>query len=124
MKKQIILTAFIACSFAVFNACKNEPKAAEKGANTEGVFKIGEFVNVKALGGQKTTGIALPNAALSEINGKSVVFLKTAPETFTIRYIRLGDNDGTKTLVAEGLKTDDITIINGVYQVKMMYLNQ
>ena len=36
MKKQIILTAFIACAFTVFNACKNEPKAAEKGANTEG----------------------------------------------------------------------------------------
>ena len=36
MKKQIILTAFIAFAFTTFNACKNEPKAAEKGANTEG----------------------------------------------------------------------------------------
>ena len=106
------------------NPTNQSQKVLFEMSNTEGVFKIGEFVTVKALSGQKTTGIALPNAALSEINGKSVVFLKTAPETFTIRYVRLGDNDGTKTLIAEGLKTDDKTIINGVYQVKMMYLNQ
>lgn len=92
--------------------------------NPKGEFKIGEFVTVKALDQQTSRQIAVPNSALTEINGKTAVFLKHAPEEFELAYVQTGEDDGTRTLILKGIEESEKVVVNGAYEVKMMYLNQ
>jgi len=92
--------------------------------NPRGEFKIGEFVTVKALDNSTTRQITVPNSALTEINGKTAVFLKHSPEEFELAYVQTGEDDGSRTLILKGIAEDEKVVINGVYEVKMMYLNQ
>ena len=92
--------------------------------NPQGEFKIGEFVTLKALNQQHSRQVTVPNSALTEINGKTAVFLKHGPEEFELAYVQTGEDDGTRTLILKGLEESTKVVINGVYEVKMMYLNQ
>lgn len=92
--------------------------------NPQGEFKIGEFVTLKALDRQSSRQISVPNSALTEINGKSAVFLKDGPELFSLRYVQTGEDDGTRTLVLKGMEEGKKVVTSGAYEVKMMYLNQ
>jgi RND family efflux transporter MFP subunit len=92
--------------------------------NPKGEFKIGEFVTVKALNQESSRNITVPNSALTEINGKTAVFLKDGPEMFTLSYVQTGEDDGTRTLILKGVEESEKVVTNGAYEVKMMYLNQ
>ncbi|MFN0033432.1 MAG: efflux RND transporter periplasmic adaptor subunit, partial [Saprospiraceae bacterium] len=92
--------------------------------NPGGDFKIGEFVTVKALNQQTNRQISVPNSALTEINGKTAVFLKHAPEEFELAYVQTGEDDGTRTLILKGIEEGAKVVVSGAYEVKMMFLNQ
>ena len=92
--------------------------------NPKGEFKIGEFVTVKALNSQSSRQISVPNSALTEINGKTAVFLKHAPEEFELAYVQTGEDDGTRTLILKGIEEGVKVVKSGAYEIKMMYLNQ
>ncbi|MFN0176129.1 MAG: efflux RND transporter periplasmic adaptor subunit [Saprospiraceae bacterium] len=92
--------------------------------NPRSEFKIGEFVSVKALNNSTSRQISVPNSALTEINGKTAVFLKHAPEEYKLAYVQTGEDDGTRTLILKGFNEGEKVVVNGVYEVKMMYLNQ
>lgn len=92
--------------------------------NLKGEFKIGEFVTVKALDNSTLRQITVPNSAFTEINGKTAVFLKHAPEEFELAYVQTGEDDGTRTLILKGIEEGKKVVVNGTYEVKMMYLNQ
>lgn len=92
--------------------------------NPTGDFKIGEFVNIRVFAGQAVRGIAVPNAAISEINGKPVVFLKDSPEGFNIAYVSTGNDNGEYTIIKKGIEEGERVVINGTYQLKMIYQNQ
>lgn len=92
--------------------------------NPGGDFKIGEFVTVKALNQQTSRQITVPNSALTEINGKTAVFLKEGPEAFALSYVQTGEDDGARTLILRGIDEGKKVVLSGAYEVKMMYLNQ
>lgn len=92
--------------------------------NTEQDFKIGEFVNIRVFSGQSSSLIALPNSAFTEINGKPVVFIKDAAENYAVSYVQLGENNGTHTSILKGVEEGERVVVNGSYQLKMIYLNQ
>lgn len=92
--------------------------------NPKGEFKIGEFVTVKALNQETSRNITVPNSALTEINGKTAVFLKDGPERFTLSYVQTGEDDGARTLILKGVEESEKVVSAGVYEVKMIYLNQ
>lgn len=92
--------------------------------NADGAFKIGEFVTVRLQTGQSTRTLSLPNAAISQVNGKPVVFVKEHPETFRVAYVATGTNNGDRTTITKGLETGDKVVINSAYQLKMMFMNQ
>ena len=92
--------------------------------NPGGDFKIGEFVTVKALDNSTLRQITVPNSALTEINGKTAVFLKHAPEEFELAYVQTGEDDGQRTLILKGIEESEKVVVNGAYEVKMMFLNQ
>ncbi|MFN0015887.1 MAG: efflux RND transporter periplasmic adaptor subunit [Saprospiraceae bacterium] len=92
--------------------------------NPDGTFKIGEFVTLKALNKQTSRHVMVPNSALTEVNGKTAVFIKDAPEMYTLHYVQTGEDDGTRTRVLKGVQEGEKVVSSGVYEVKMMYLNQ
>ena len=92
--------------------------------NPDGEFKIGEFVNVRVFSKQNTKEIALPNSAISEINGRPVVFIKNNAEQYSVSYISIGQNNGKSTVIRKGVEEMERVVVNATYQMKMIYLNQ
>lgn len=92
--------------------------------NPDDEFKIGEFVNVRVFAPQPIKEIALPNSAISEINGRPVIFIKDNAEQYSVSYVSIGQNNGTHTVIKKGVEEPERVVINATYQMKMIYLNQ
>lgn len=92
--------------------------------NPDGAFKAGEFVTVRLKIEKSNRSLSLPNAAISQVNGKPVVFVKESPETFRVAYVATGTNNGDRTILIKGLETGEKVVINSAYQLKMMFMNQ
>lgn len=92
--------------------------------NAGGGFKIGEFVNVRVQSSQTSRGLVVPNGALTEINGKAVVFRKDAPEVFSLVYVTTGTDNGQFTQILSGVEAGERVVVGGTYPVKMIYQNQ
>lgn len=92
--------------------------------NGAGEFKIGEFVNVRAFAAEPLHGIAVPNSAITEINGRPVVFIKDRAEQYSVSYIATGNNNGSHTVILKGIESGEKVVTAGTYQMKMVYLNQ
>ena len=92
--------------------------------NAGGAFKIGEFVTVRVQSATGTRGLSVSDSAISELNGKPVVFLKDAPEVVSVAYVTLGASNGSRTQILTGAEADERVIVSGTYQAKMIYLNQ
>ena len=92
--------------------------------NAGGAFKIGEFVTIRVQSATATRGLSVPNTALSELNGKPVVFIKDSPEVVSVVYVTTGADNGLTTQITAGIEADERVIVSGTYQAKMIYLNQ
>lgn len=92
--------------------------------NAGGAFKIGEFVTIRVQSGQGTRGLSVPNAAINEMNGKPIVFIKDAAEVVSLAYVTTGADNGQFTQILSGVEADERVIVSGTYQAKMIYLNQ
>ena len=92
--------------------------------NIANELKIGEFVNVRVFALQATKEIALPNSALSEINGRLVIFIKDSAEQYSVSYVSVGQNNGSHTVIKKGVEEGERVVVNATYQMKMIYLNQ
>lgn len=106
------------------NATNQSQRVLFELSNPDSDFKIGEFVNIRAFASENSQQIALPNSAITEINGKPVVFIKDAAEKYTVSYVQLGENNGTHTSIIKGIEEGERVVINASYQLKMIYLNQ
>ena len=92
--------------------------------NVGGTFKIGEFVNISVFASQSNRQIAVANSAISELNGKPIVFIKDAAEQYSLSYVSLGENNGIQSVIFKGLEEGERVVVNGTYQLKMIFLNQ
>lgn len=92
--------------------------------NTDGAFKIGEFVTIRVQSARATRGLSVPNGAISEMNGKPVVFIKDSPEVVSLAYVMTGADNGQFTQILTGVEADERVVVSGTYQAKMIYLNQ
>lgn len=106
------------------NATNQSQRVLFEMENKGDEFKIGEFVNISVFASQTSRQIAVPNSSISELNGKPIVFIKNNAEQYSVKYISLGENNGSYTIVEKGINEDDRIVINGTYQLKMIYLNQ
>jgi cobalt-zinc-cadmium efflux system membrane fusion protein len=91
------------------------------------LFRAGQAVNVQVLGrsGGGKKQLVVPTSALTDLNGKPVVFVHTDPETFKIRYVQPGAANGAQTVLLAGdVNENDRVVSVGTYQLKSIYLNQ
>jgi len=72
--------------------------------------------------GAAKPGVSVPSDAVQEVNGQDVVFVKTAPDRFAVRAVRVGETSGGKTPVLEGLSPGDQVAVHGSFILKSKLL--
>jgi cobalt-zinc-cadmium efflux system membrane fusion protein len=90
-------------------------------------YRAGQAVNVQVVGesGQGEKQLVVPSSAVTDLNGKPVVFVHTEPERFKIRYVQPGAINGEQTVLLQGeVNENDRVVTTGTYQLKSIYLNQ
>jgi len=92
--------------------------------NSQGLFKPGQFANVYVTAKSDENLLVVPTSAISDLNGKPVVFTHNAPELFKVNFVQLGQGNTNETIILKGLKEKERIVVNGTYQVKSIYLNQ
>lgn len=92
--------------------------------NKNELFKPGQFANVEVQAKSDLRQIVVPTSAVSQINGKPVVFVHATPEVFKVKYVQTGQSNASRTIIIKGLDENERIVVEGAYQVKSIYLNQ
>jgi membrane fusion protein, heavy metal efflux system len=106
-----------------FNPSNQSQRVLFEVENHHNEFKLGEFVNVFAFSNESENTIAIPNSAITELEGRPVVFVKNAAEQYELRYVAVGADNGLQTIITSGISSGDRVVVTGAYQVKLIYLN-
>lgn len=81
-------------------------------------LKLGMPVDVFLATGTIRLSMAVPREAVAEVGGRQVVFVRTAPETFDSRPVKVGRMIGPLAEIVEGVKAGDRVVTQGVEQIK------
>ncbi|HYM07303.1 MAG TPA: efflux RND transporter periplasmic adaptor subunit [Terriglobales bacterium] len=73
------------------------------------------------VGGRKPV-LRVPSDAVQQVNGQDVVFVRTAPDRFAVRPVRVGETADGQTPVHEGIKAGDQVAIRGSFILKSQLL--
>jgi cobalt-zinc-cadmium efflux system membrane fusion protein len=87
-------------------------------------LRPGQSVNVRVQTSGGAAQLAVPTAAVTDINGKPAVFVHTTPETFKLRFVQPGPADDQQTTILGGLQAGERVVSLNTYQLKSVYLNQ
>ena len=68
--------------------------------------------------GQTASVLTVPSDAVQQINGQDVVFVRTAPDRFTVRPVHVGATLNGQTPVIEGLKAEEQVVVHGSFTLK------
>ncbi len=85
----------------------------------------GDFVDVyldAEAGAGATTSLAVPTAALVQLEGDTVVFRKNAAGALEAVPVRTGAVIGDATVIEEGLKPGDTVVVDGAFALKAQLL--
>ncbi|RSK24545.1 efflux RND transporter periplasmic adaptor subunit [Hymenobacter metallilatus] len=99
----------------------------ELDATESSAYRAGQAVNVQVVGqtGGGRSQLVVPTSAITDLNGKPVVFVHTEPEHFKIRFVQPGAVNGQQTVLLQGqVNENDRVVTAGTYQLKSIYLNQ
>ncbi len=88
-------------------------------ANPEHALKPGMFARVTLFTGETVRGLAVPESAVVDDNGKPTVFVMEGGETFFKRPIRPGVRSGGFVQVLNGVKDGDRVVTRGAYEMKL-----
>lgn len=87
--------------------------------NAAGKLRIGNFTKTVIATGAPRKVLAIPDTAIVEDGGQSVVFVMVEGESFERRPLRLGIRANRWTEVLEGVKAGERVVTNGAYEVKL-----
>jgi RND family efflux transporter MFP subunit len=106
------------------NAGNQSQKVVFEIVNPKGQFKIGENINVRMTGNNVIRQVVIPNEAITDVNGKSAIFIKDKAEQYSISFVVKGQSNDKFTVITKGTEDGERVVTANVYQMKMMYLNQ
>jgi RND family efflux transporter MFP subunit len=87
--------------------------------NANRSLRIGQTVSLAVLSSRVEKGIAIPNSAVVEEDGKPIAFVQVSGETFEKRDLVLGIQGNGFVQVIEGLKAGERVISKGAYAVRL-----
>jgi hypothetical protein len=84
-----------------------------------GLFTFGQLAQVAVPTGGNVTGVAIPNRAIIDDNGTAVAYVQAGGESFERRVLSLGATDGVSTHVVAGIRSGDMVVTTGGFQVRL-----
>jgi len=97
-------------------------RARAEVANPEGVLKSRMFAQARILTRSAEGALLLPPSAIQRVEGKSFVFVKLADDLFDARVVRLGAKFDGKVELIEGLKPQEVVVVNHGFPLKSAFL--
>ncbi len=98
---------------------------ADSGADaSSSELRVGQRVQVRVQTRDARAQLVVPTSAVTDVNGQPAVFVHSAPEVFTLRFVRLGAGDERQTAILGGLTEGERVVTTNTYQLKSLYLNQ
>jgi len=91
-------------------------------ANPEGLLKSRMFALARILTRSAEGALLLPPSAIQRMEGKSFVFVKLADDLFDARVVRLGAKFDGKVEISEGLKPQEVVVVNHGFPLKSAFL--
>jgi membrane fusion protein, heavy metal efflux system len=93
--------------------------------NRGGLLRVGLFGAARVdVGDEKanTPVLVVPRSALTQINGKQIVFVRTTPDTFDVHEVVLGESAVGKVRVVAGLQEGEAVVTRGTFTLKSLVL--
>jgi len=90
--------------------------------NTDGALKQDMFVTVSIPSVEAREAVAVPVAAVQQIDGQPVVFARTAPTTFERRDVQVGVTAADRVEILAGLQLGERIVTNGSFHLKAALL--
>lgn len=87
-------------------------------AGQAGALSIGMPMDVFLETGATSVRTAVPRDAVAEVGGRRAVFVRTAPETFEVRPVKVARTIGPLAEIAEGINPGDRVVTQGIEQLK------
>lgn len=87
--------------------------------NPDGALKPGMFAKVNLFTGKTVRGVAVPESAVVDDNGRPVVFVMSTGEAFHKRLVQLGVRSGGFIQVTQGVSEGERVVSQGAYEVKL-----
>lgn len=100
---------------------KRTVRARVEVPNDDAALKPGMFANARIqVGGTGPAGVAVPQDALQELEGRQVVFVPgTRPGEFRAVPVQVGETlEGNRVLVRSGLKAGDRVVLAGAFSLR------
>lgn len=86
--------------------------------NSGGLLKPDMFASVEFAPQDSRRVIQVPESAIQELNGKTIVFVRLADKSFSARPVVLGKRVGGQVEILSGLETDTPVVVNGALLLK------
>ena len=93
-------------------------------SNSGAKLKLDMFASVALPTAAKRTGLALPQDAIQNLEGKQVVFVRHSSTQFEVRPVNVGRATEGKIDVTSGLKEGEEVVTRGAFQVKSALLSK
>lgn len=97
-------------------------RARAEVANPDGLLKARMFAQARILIRSAEGALLLPPSAIQHMEGKSFVFVKLADDLFDARVVRLGAKFDGKVEIIEGLKPQEVVVVNHGFPLKSAFL--
>jgi multidrug efflux pump subunit AcrA (membrane-fusion protein) len=81
-------------------------------------LRPGMFASVQIAEPQTTSGIFVPEEAMQDINGQSVVFVTRDDTHFRAQAVNVGLHSGGRAQITSGLSQGDRIVVSGAFMVK------
>jgi cobalt-zinc-cadmium efflux system membrane fusion protein len=66
--------------------------------------------------------VLVPSDALQQIDGQDVVFVRTAPDRFTVRPVHVAETHNGETPIVDGLNGGEQVVVKGSFVLKSQLL--
>jgi cobalt-zinc-cadmium efflux system membrane fusion protein len=97
-------------------------RARAEVANPDGLLKANMFAQARILTRSAAGALLLPPSAIQRMEGKSFVFVKLTDDLFDARVVRLGASFDGKVEISEGLKPQEVVVVNHGFPLKSAFL--
>ena len=85
-------------------------------ANAGGRLKPDELASM-TFTGHSNRKLTVPNAAVVRESNKDYVFVQSAPNSFTLREVSLGEEENDRRVLLSGLEQDESIVTGGAFHL-------